>query len=220
MQPRGRPLTLSDDALLDIARDVFLERGLEATTSSIAKRARISESVIFYRYKTKEALFAAVFERQLAMPPAFARLAWRAGLGEIADNLFDAGMGLVEMSERTLPFMMMALSSPTKLNVLAKHACNPQPLRREMVGVLTRYFDGEMHAGRLPTSNAEILARTFLGAITQLVMSSHLEVPPPEIDPPTYLREMIHVVLYGAGARREPQRREPQRRAPAARRRR
>ena len=212
---RGRPVTLSDDALLDIARDVFLERGLEATTSYIAKRARISESVIFYRYKTKEALFAAVFERQLVMPPAFARLAWRAGLGEIADNLFDAGMGLVEIAQRALPFMMMALASPTKLNVLAKHASEPQPLRREMVVVLTRYFEAEMQASRLAPAPAEILARTFLGAITQLVMSAHVEVPPPELDAPTYLREMIHLLLYGAGARRE-----PQRRAPAARRRR
>src|SRR3954467_9416148 len=114
MQPRGRPLSLSDDALLDVARDVFLERGLEATTSDIAKRARISESVIFYRYKTKEALFSAVFERQLVLPAGFAKLLWRAGVGEIADNLFDAGMALVELSQRVLPFMMMAFVSPTK----------------------------------------------------------------------------------------------------------
>src|SRR5262249_11381087 len=127
MHARGRPPSLSEDALLDAARDVFLERGLDATTSEIAKRARISESVIFYRYKTKEALFSAVFERQLMMPPAFARLEWRAGVGEIADNLFDAGMALVELSQRILPFMMMAFVSPTKLNFLAKHAQKPHP---------------------------------------------------------------------------------------------
>src|SRR5690242_4320791 len=106
MQPRGRPVTLPDDALLDIARDVFLERGLDATTSSIAKRARISESVIFYRYKTKEALFSAVVERQLVVPPELARLSRQAGHGEIADNLYDAGLGLVALSRRVLPFMM------------------------------------------------------------------------------------------------------------------
>ncbi|MCU1279073.1 MAG: Transcriptional regulator, TetR family protein [bacterium] len=198
MQPRGRPITLSDDTLLDIARDVFLERGLEATTSYIAKRARISESVIFYRYKTKEALFSAVFERQLVMPDAFAKLAWRAGMGEIADNLFDAGMGIVELSQRVMPFMMMACVSPTKLNVMAKHARKPHPVRREMIGTLSRYFAAEIDAGRLRPTVPEVLARTFFGGIAQFVMSSYIEPPPPELDPPTFVRGMIDVVLNGA----------------------
>jgi AcrR family transcriptional regulator len=197
MQPRGRPVTLSDDALLDAARDVFVERGLEATTSEIARRARISESVIFYRYKTKEALFTAVFERELVLPPGFKKLVWRAGMGEVADNLFDAGMGLVELSERTLPFMMMACVSPTKLNVLAKHAKQPHPVRQEMLGALTLYFDAEMQGGRLRPVQSEILARTFLGGIVQYVMSAHMAPPPSQIDPPTFLRGVIDVLLHG-----------------------
>jgi AcrR family transcriptional regulator len=199
MHARGRPPLLSEDALLDAARDVFLERGLDATTSEIAKRARISESVIFYRYKTKEALFTAVFERQLVMPPAFARLEWRAGVGEIADNLFDAGMALVELSQRVLPFMMMAFVSPTKLNVLAKHAQKPHPVRQEMLDVLSRYFDAEMQARRLRPAQSEVLARTFLGGITQYVMcEQHMESPASELEPPTFLRHMIDLLLHGA----------------------
>ena len=207
MQPRGRPLTLTDDALLDIARDVFLERGLDATTSYIAKRARISESVIFYRYKTKEALFTAVFARQLVMPPGFARLAWRAGEGEIAENLFDAGMSLVELSQRVLPFVMMAMVSPTKLNMFDKHLREAHPIKREMIGLLSRYFDAEMQARRLRPGHAEILARTFLGGINQFVMSAHMEGESMELDAPTYLRGMIGLILQGAGERRRPRRR-------------
>ena len=202
MQPRGRPPSLSEEALLDAARDVFLERGLDATTSEIAKRARISESVIFYRYKTKEALFAAVFERQLVLPPAFARLEWRAGMGEIADNLFDAGMALVDLSQRVLPFMMMACVSPTKLNVLARHAQEPHPMKRQMLAVLSRYFDAEMQARRLRPAQSEVLARLFIGGITQYVMSEYLDPPTSELEPSTFLRKMIDLVLHGAA---EPQ---------------
>jgi AcrR family transcriptional regulator len=209
MQPRGRPVSLSDDALLDAARDVFVERGLEATTSEIARRARISESVIFYRYKTKEALFTAVFERELVLPPSFAKLVWRAGAGEIADNLFDAGMSLVELSARILPFMMMAFVSPTKLNVLAKHAKKPHPVRQQMIGALTRYFDAEMDAGRLRRVPSEILARTYLGGITQYVMAEHMAPPPSQLDAPTFLRGLIDVLLHGAVA--PVQRRRPAR---------
>ncbi|HEY2749352.1 MAG TPA: TetR/AcrR family transcriptional regulator [Polyangia bacterium] len=203
MHARGRPVSLSDDALLDAARDVFLERGLDATTSEIAKRARISESVIFYRYKTKEALFTAVFERQLVTPPGFARLAWRAGVGEVADNLFDAGMALIELSNHVLPFMMMAFVSPTKLNVLAKHAQRPHPMKEEMLGILSRYFAAEMQARRLRPARSEILARTFLGGITQYVMSFSMAPPRSELDEPTFLRGMIDLLLAGA---REPRR--------------
>ncbi len=198
MHARGRPLTLSDDALLDAARDVFLERGLEATTSEIARRARISESVIFYRYKTKEALFTAVFERELVLPSGFAKLVWRAGVGEVAENLFDAGMALVELSNRILPFMMMACVSPTKSNVLAKHAQKPHPIRQQMIGILSLYFDAEMQARRLRPGQSEILARTFLGGITQYVMSAHLDPPPSELDEPTFLRGLIDLLLMGA----------------------
>ena len=206
MQARGRPLSLSDDALLDAARAVFFERGLEATTSEIARRARISESVIFYRYKTKEALFSAVFERELTMPPAFARLALRAGVGQVAENLFDAGMSLIELSQRVLPFMMMAFVSPTKLNVLAKHAQKPHPMRQEMIGLLSRYFEAEMQAGRLRELQGEILARTFLGGITQFVMSAHMTPPPSQLDTPTFLRGLIDVLLHGAVEASKPRR--------------
>jgi AcrR family transcriptional regulator len=199
MQSRGRPLSLSDDALLDAARDVFLERGLDATTVEIARRARISESVIFYRYKTKEALLTAVFERQLVMPPAFARLAQRVGVGRIADNLFDAGMALVELSQRVLPFMMMMFASPTKLRVMAKQLQKPHPMRQEMIDLLSRYFEAEMQAKRLQKGASEILSRTFLGGITQFVMSGQ-NGPTSELDAPSFLRGMIDLILHGATA--------------------
>jgi AcrR family transcriptional regulator len=196
MRTRGRPLTLTDDELLDAARAVFLARGLDATTTEIAKRARISESVIFHRYKTKEALFSAVFDRQIVMPPAIARLPSLVGQGEIADNLFDAGLGLVEMMEQVLPFMMMAFSS-TKMNILGKMA-RPHPMKRQMLGVLSGYFEEEARAGRLRPIKGDILASTFNGGIMQYVMAEHVER---SIDPmgiSVFLRGLIDVLLQGA----------------------
>src|SRR5262249_29473650 len=142
MRSRGRPITLTDDDLLDAAREVFLARGVDAKTTEIAKRARISESVIFHRYKTKEALFSAVFERQIVMPTALARLPSLVGRGQIADNLFDAGMGVVEMMQSVLPFLMMSLAS-AKMNVLQKHAQKQHPLKRQMLELLSLYCEEE-----------------------------------------------------------------------------
>jgi AcrR family transcriptional regulator len=197
MRTRGRPITLTDDDLLDAARAVFLARGVDATTTEIAKRARISESVIFHRYKTKEALFSAVFERQIVMPPAFARLPSLVGRGQIADHLFDAGLGIVEMMQSVLPFMMMSLSC-TRMNVLQKHARQPHPLKRQLIELLSGYCESEARAGRLRRIRGEVFARMFLGGIMQYVMSEYVErsVDPAEV--PDFLRDLIDVLLRGA----------------------
>ena len=60
---RGRPPSITDEAILDAARAVFVEEGVGATTAKIAERAGISESVLFHRYKTKEALFISHLSR-------------------------------------------------------------------------------------------------------------------------------------------------------------
>ena len=202
MQARGRPITLSDDTLLDIARDVFLERGLEATTSHIAKRARISESVIFHRFKTKEALFTAVFERQFVVPSAIVKLGFCAGSGTVAGNLFDAAMGLVEFLQRVMPFLMMAFVSPSKLKGVLKHAREPHPMRREMIALLARYFEAEARAGRLRAGlEGAMLARTFLGAVTELVISQQMERTSPPLDARAFVRGLIDIVLHGVKSR-------------------
>ena len=53
----GRKKTLSDEELLEVARQEFLTNGIGASTKSIAQKAGISEGVIFQRFHTKEELF-------------------------------------------------------------------------------------------------------------------------------------------------------------------
>src|SRR3974390_1134159 len=55
----GRPKTIENDALLKIARAVFLEQGALGSTKDIAARAGISEAALFKRYPTKAAMFLA-----------------------------------------------------------------------------------------------------------------------------------------------------------------
>src|SRR5689334_14023210 len=99
MTARGRPQTITDEALLEAARRVFLEEGVGATTAGIARRAGISESVIFHRYKTKEALFIAVLDQQTRVSPALEALAGVAGQRDIVETLFKLAMTIVEESK-------------------------------------------------------------------------------------------------------------------------
>ena len=59
---RGRPRSIDSEQLLTVAREVFLERGIRATTLEVAVRAGVSEGALFHRFKNKEGLFRAAME--------------------------------------------------------------------------------------------------------------------------------------------------------------
>ena len=60
----GRPKTISDDAVLRIARDVFREHGHTATTREVAQAVGISEPILYRRFGSKDALFFAAMHAQ------------------------------------------------------------------------------------------------------------------------------------------------------------
>jgi TetR/AcrR family transcriptional regulator, mexJK operon transcriptional repressor len=63
---RGRPRDLAKlEAILDAAYDLFLERGIAATTMElVAERASVSKMTVYANFRDKPALLAAVFDRR------------------------------------------------------------------------------------------------------------------------------------------------------------
>lgn len=55
----ARKKTITDEAILSAAREVFSQRGFSAPTRDIARSAGISEGVLFQRHRTKADLFFA-----------------------------------------------------------------------------------------------------------------------------------------------------------------
>jgi AcrR family transcriptional regulator len=51
--------------ILDAAREVFAEEGIEATVAEVAERAGVGTATIFRRFPTKDDLLAAVVEQRL-----------------------------------------------------------------------------------------------------------------------------------------------------------
>jgi TetR/AcrR family transcriptional repressor of mexJK operon len=65
----GRPRDLAKlEAILDAAYDLFLERGIAATTmDAIAERASVSKMTVYANFPDKPALLAAAFDRQIKL---------------------------------------------------------------------------------------------------------------------------------------------------------
>lgn len=55
----GRHKTITDGEILEIAREVFVRHGHTAPTRDIAKKANVSEAVLYQRFGSKDALFFA-----------------------------------------------------------------------------------------------------------------------------------------------------------------
>jgi len=104
----GRKKTVTDAELLGAAREVFVEEGFGASTKEIARRAGVSEGVIYQRFATKDELFFAAM-----IPPAV-------DLSQLFQNSRLKGRRLVEKltlamleySRATLPVLLPLMQHP------------------------------------------------------------------------------------------------------------
>ena len=208
----SRPSTITDEQILSPARELFLEKGIRATTSEVAKRAGIAEGSIFKRFKTKGDLFRAAMRPQLEEARWLATLATSTGKGDVRDTLYRAGLEAMEFFRTLMPLMMMSWSNPDDSDgscVNPNFGPNPPALRA--LKTVSGFFEAEMRAGRLRRHDPEILARVFVGSIQnyvffEMVLKAHDELPLPE---ESFLRGLIQLLWKGADPRRP---RAPQRR--------
>jgi len=173
---RGRPPTIDSQQLLAVARDVFLERGIRATTLEVAERAGVSEGVLFHRFKSKEGLFSAAmdFDREeapLRVLKAIEELQQQAEL-EPREAIIRLATTLVEVGRVALPILMMSWSNPQPCAVPLFD--KKRSKFREILKTLGGFFEQQMERGELRQMDAEVLARTLLGAVHHFVMTRML----------------------------------------------
>jgi AcrR family transcriptional regulator len=194
----ARPVSIKDETILAAAREVFLERGIQATTAEVAARAGVSEGSVFKRWKSKAELFHAAMGDQLPEVGWLSMLHARVGAGDLQVNLFELGMEIIAFFRELMPLMMMSWSNPAPNGLPAPLAApNPPPIRA--LKQLAAFFEAEMRAGRCRRHDPEIVARTFLGGLTtfcffETLFRAHGELPLPA---ETYVRG--HVGLLWAG---------------------
>lgn len=196
----GRPPLISDERLLEVAREVFLERGIRATTLEVAQRAGASEGVIFHRFKSKDALFRAAMRFDFHDLPRLLLAAVQAEADkdlEIRETLIRMGSVMLEIGRLALPLLMMAWSNP---NASPIHSAKEHSGFREVIKHFAAYFEAKMSEGKLRRVDAEILARTFMGAthhycLTQLFAAETGVLPMPE---GMYIRGLVDLLLTGA----------------------
>lgn len=193
-----RPISISDDQILEAARLVFVRDGINATTKEIARQAGVAEGSIFRRFSTKEALFAAAVMNP--GPPNWVKeLDHLLGRGEPRENLIHIALGMMHFLQEMLPLVMVSWSNPSGQSTGQlpddSHAEPPGIRDRRL---LTHYLQKEMDMGRLRVCNAEAVARMLFGVCLNFVMDRltlRQAISPEEIN--TFVEDVVVAIWEG-----------------------
>jgi AcrR family transcriptional regulator len=140
----GRKKTISDAALLEVARKVFVEKGFGTSTKEIARRAGISEGVIYQRFLTKDELFFAA----MIPPPATLHQVLKHSRSRGRALLEKVTWAMIDYCRATLPVLLPLMMHPAfRFEEFAKrHPESPMfALRRELVQFMVQ----QQRAGRI-----------------------------------------------------------------------
>jgi AcrR family transcriptional regulator len=161
-----RPRQYTDEEILKAAAEVFLEQGAAATTALIAKRAGVSEGVLFQRFKTKEALFEAALMLETESDHWRQELIDSAGKNTPRLNLKKAILALFTKLEKLIP----------KLKILEGRGHHrPPPLGAkapplEDAAAIAAYLKKEIKIGRITLDRPDLHAHEIVGAVVHSTM--------------------------------------------------
>jgi TetR/AcrR family transcriptional regulator, mexJK operon transcriptional repressor len=178
----GRPRDPAKlEAILDAAYELFLERGIAATTmDSVAERASVSKMTVYANFRDKPALLAAVFEHRVKMM-------------HVPD--LPVGSDLSVALERLVEFGELIVSACTQPDVvrmarLMVEAAEEHPRlaatyytagRGKMVKRIAVFFESLTERGVLSIEDPELAAEQLMaswGGLCELRQSLGVAAPP------------------------------------------
>jgi AcrR family transcriptional regulator len=171
----GRPRTITDESIVETAREVFLEQGPGASTAAIAERMGISQASLFKRFGTKEELQLAALH-----PPEplwQARLAAGPDARPIREQIHEVALDIAAFMEEMIPRITMLRAAGIDVEQLmrSRHSL-PPPLKNYQL--LVAWFESAMAQGRVRPGIAEIYAITLVGSINATAFFEHLAGQP------------------------------------------
>lgn len=196
---RGRPPTIDTEKLLDVAREVFLEHGIRATTLEVAQRAGVSEGSIFHRFKTKEGLFRAAmrFDEEDGRRMVVDALKEIQQL-DLREGLIVLGTRMTEICNLALPLMMMSWSNPERgvIEHFQQRHEQDRDFHAEIRKEFAKFCEAQKNAGNLRSVDTELLASVFMGSVFHYCMH-RLVTGDTTIPEGMYIRGLVDIALCG-----------------------
>lgn len=187
----ARTKTISNDDLLEIARETFVEIGFAASSKEIARRAGVSEGVLFQRFSTKEELFFSA----MTPPPA--------DLSEIFEHpklqgeelLEKITFAMVDYFRALMPVLIPLMSHPSfRFEDFARRQPDSPlvTLRRELMDFMVR----EKWAGRIGHVDPGAASLVIWSAAHTVAFFERLGAHD-GVMPPSIIRASVHCLWNG-----------------------
>jgi AcrR family transcriptional regulator len=204
-----RPVSIQDDVILRAAREIFLEKGWDATTSEIAAKAGVSHGIIFKRFKTKQALFQSAMQERSDWGQTIPGLL-NSSLGrkDVETTLVELGSLFVEKFLLMIPTFMMAWSNKQDTDNPAESAAAANKERAtkalQAVKTIAAYLEAEYRLGRIRETDFEVVAQAFVGALwhhafLQVMLTDGKSGPAKER---RYVRRLVKAMWSGIAPQR------------------
>ena len=163
----GSHKIVNEEEVLEHARAVFLEKGALGSTKEIARRAGVSEAVLFQRFPTKAALFLAAM-----VPPqidAEAVVAAGASMSDPRKGLCAISEAMLEYFRSMMPVVLHLLTHPavTMADVMS-HFEKSASMR--LLPRLAAHLRGLNETGKAMVKNPDSAAALLVSAIHSVAL--------------------------------------------------
>lgn len=193
-----RPRQTSDEEILAVARDCFMEKGLQVSTRTIAEKLGLSQPALFKRFKTKADLFIAALTPSEKMPvldwieqqPAEGPL-----LPQMETLLFKVWEQLKEIIPRVM-VLHMAINNLSPDKLLSKFEVPPPTLILLAIGAFVKRAqqNGQISKALSPEALALNIMGTLQGrAFFNLVIKN----PVPTETDEAYIKQTAQLLCRG-----------------------
>lgn len=151
--------------ILEIATELFANRGYEGTTTrEISNGAKVNEAIIFRHFPSKEELYWAVIENKCQTNPGRAKVRDRlAQGGPIRDVLLDIVEGILQRRQQDQTLTRLLFFS-----ALEKHSLSERFFETYISSyyeTLADFIRERMDSGELRRGDALLSARGFFGMV-------------------------------------------------------
>ncbi|MBK1987593.1 TetR/AcrR family transcriptional regulator [Sphaerospermopsis aphanizomenoides BCCUSP55] len=190
----ARTPKITNQQILDAAREIFLQQGFSASTLEIAQKAGISEASIFKRFSTKEELFFASMGIP-EKPPWVQEITSLSGKGNLKENLIQICIQVLEFNRQVVPRLMMLRS---RGNAVPEMINRPDSRPVRDLKTFTHFLEREIEQGRLRPSDPQTIAMILLGSLMNYVFLEQIhtskDIP---TDDKVFVQHLVDIVWQG-----------------------
>jgi AcrR family transcriptional regulator len=193
----GRHKIVEDDELLAIARSVFTQKGVSATTREIARRAGISEAVIYQRHPTKAHLFLSA----MVPPPLDVESLLAEPTKDIALDvrLEEIALGMMKYFREVMPILIQLVTHP-EFDIKTFSKRHPDSGLGRIQQGLIQYLETQRANSRIAVENVMPVAMTLFASLHSFAFLELLGAHGGRFDD-SIIRSMVKTLWNGLAPR-------------------